>query len=420
MSRNLEQFFEIPGLEASLDATNIVQFVRDAITLYNGAQIIANEVDQGEGSFSASFNSSSGLPLTRPISELTIQEQVAALAFGQTPAMNPSQGPFESAEAFAARLAESQMFVQSAADAQLILQNLQTMSIEDPSVAMQIAAAFEAKADQTREQFEAEGFPNRARPLDAAARGILSSTLAAADALNLIPNLRPPRRSSDHALVSREPHEYQYCSETPLKTLIMFGGAGDIPSESTGADGGTYLDAAIAIIRDGLQKAIDGVADENGHMFTINSDLTAVFENSIPDSEDFEGIMGGLNFTRRGFSFGNWVDSPNIRKLIERIRKTVRLARSENGSMFIRDLFGQSLDEFVHEQLLTHFPFAARLAALREWIFVDNDVDGTTEGAQAMADSSLINVIDPANSNALVRPDVRLPFTRSSQAPPAP
>ena len=140
-----------------------------------------------------------------------------------------------------------------------------------------------------------------------------------------------PTRSSDGSRVSMEKHEYDY-NLTPIVTLSLPGGG-------TGSTQ-SYIGAALELVRNILTLG-DGEVDGG---ITLDS-LT----NALDQADNLN--LQDIDFDPANFSYGNYVDSRNFRKLIGSVRKVVRLVRSANVKEVLRLTTQQAQNEFAWEIL---------------------------------------------------------------------
>lgn len=185
------------------------------------------------------------------------------------------------------------------------------------------------------------------------------------------------RRSSDSSFVSAQRHEYDYCCNEPLRIF-------DEIAES--ADGATYLDAVLFVIRNIMERSAAGEPDADGMILTLHNPTVSFLGDEEP--EDIAGLVDMLDLThgfgdtllssnallRPSFSYGNWVDAPLVRRLIARIRSLVRTVRSANVSEILELTTGQSQPEFMMT-LLQQITIGNAIDAIRNFIVVDLDID---------------------------------------------
>lgn len=143
-----------------------------------------------------------------------------------------------------------------------------------------------------------------------------------------------PRRSSDGARTSREEHEYRYC----MSPRVSFGGptAGQSNSEIRFGDF-SYVQTAIFIIISALRRG--GDARPNSISISENS-LEVISDGKITS-------LDGLSDTASEFSYGNWVDSPCMRRMISGLKRLVRLARSANAKEIVRLTTNSNQVDFI-------------------------------------------------------------------------
>ena len=147
-----------------------------------------------------------------------------------------------------------------------------------------------------------------------------------------------PRRSGDNKRVSKEIHEYNYLSQekiTSYGTNIL--GQSD-PS------GFTHLEVAMLLL--------------NLNFMRPHTGFPGIGQGSeVPDAEELEEILDG-NFFSPGpevtdaslFSYGNFIDSYHMRKLLAELKKLVQGTRVDNVTGFLRRS-GTSREEFLDNTL---------------------------------------------------------------------
>ena len=154
-----------------------------------------------------------------------------------------------------------------------------------------------------------------------------------------------PRRSGDSKRVSKEQHEYNYLSQEKIKAY-GFDQFGEIREQ-----GWTHLEIAMQLLRlnfsrvfqgqPGLRTGADLVNDDNGQ-FELD-------DEGITEEEPFFRIPDEM-FDASRFSYGNFIDSYHMRKLLAELKKLVQSTRVDNVTDFLRRQ-GTTREEFLNNTL---------------------------------------------------------------------
>ena len=169
-----------------------------------------------------------------------------------------------------------------------------------------------------------------------------------------------PRRSSDGARTSREEHEYRYC----MSPRVSFGGPAAGQSDSNVPFGDfSYVQAAINVI---ISSLVRGTNNGPNSISISEQSLDTISNGKV-------GSIGDLSERATDFSYGNWVDSPCMRRLISGIKRLVRLARSANAKEIVRLTTGQDQSQFI-ATLVSNIGVQNFAQAAIEYIRVSSDI----------------------------------------------
>lgn len=168
------------------------------------------------------------------------------------------------------------------------------------------------------------------------------------------------RRSGDGRRVSKEQHEYAYLSQTVISSYPdeLFG----IPAEG----GFTHLQVAFAL----LQRNFENVPDRTG--LVPDPEFLGIL-NGLDESILFTGASGDRfvippeHFNADEFSYGNFIDSYHMRRLLAELKKIVQDSRLDNISEFLRTS-GMTRGEYIENILSRLSPAGFIQAAASEFI----------------------------------------------------
>lgn len=163
-----------------------------------------------------------------------------------------------------------------------------------------------------------------------------------------------PRRSGDGKRVSKEQHEYNYLSNEIIQAY------GNTQFGITLDEGWTHMQVALQLLRLNFNRAQD---EQPG--LQLGGD---------PDFEGIEDIVNGpffdldndLFFHSR-FSYGDFIDSYHMRRLLAELKKLVQGTRVDNVSEFLRRS-GTTREEFLNNQLHRLSPTGFISLAANEFI----------------------------------------------------
>ena len=146
-----------------------------------------------------------------------------------------------------------------------------------------------------------------------------------------------PRRTGDGKRVSKEQHEYNYLSNEIIKAY------GDRQFNFTRPGGWTHLQVALSLIRLNFIRA----ADEQPGLI-VGGDTEGVDIGDITNGIFFD--LEPTMFDAARFSYGDFIDSYHMRRLLAELKKLVQGTRVDNVSEFITRS-GTTREEFLNEQL---------------------------------------------------------------------
>lgn len=267
----------------------------------------------------------------------------------------PVARPDESAMDFQFRMLEFEQSVDRAADMQMQADAEMQRRAEDQFNANNLSSMFDSKT---------QGDLERAVDNEAALENLSPEDRAALEAGRFPmpgdndfvgPVQVRETRSSDGTRVSMEPHEYRYCM-TPIQSL-------QTPGQSGSGSQQSYIATALMLIRGAFIRG-NTIAGNTGE--EINSLSLASNSNITP------AMLNTVQFDSTNYSYGNFVDSPNMRRFLAVIRRIVRLARSKNVLAILRSTSGETTGEFIRRLLnLIDVRLIARAAA--EYVLIDMD-----------------------------------------------
>lgn len=344
-----------------------IRAARDAITAYEGLRIIASEIAGEPGTIRSMLASDNRGPA------LTAQ-QISAMPTNELAQSISLDGPANTVDF------TDDMSVGDFASAVMVA------SQEEEAGRLAIAELDRRFNDGTAEEQQAIIDAMQARQLvtendELAAENqqranAFNSTLR--NAFNALGDLGAAffgrdRRSSDSAFVSMERHEYDYCCSSPVR---IFSAIPNAPSV-----GASYLQAMFFALQRMLNNAIEGQADSEGMVLEFDNDSVQVLGGidnleSLRDALTLShgAIESGEPDSRNFFTYGNWVDSPFMRRGLGLIRRLVRTVRSANVTEVLRLTTGQTPPELL-VGLLERLNYTQLANVLREFIITDMDID---------------------------------------------
>lgn len=147
-----------------------------------------------------------------------------------------------------------------------------------------------------------------------------------------------PRRSGDGKRVSKEVHEFNYLSQTVIRSYgeELFGDVRE--------NGWTHLDVALWLLRLNFQRA----REQQLPGLQIGGDADVEGIDALIDGEFFD--VPDEMFDPANYSYGNFIDSYHMRKLLAELKKLVQGTRADNVTDLLRRQ-GQTRNEFLNNTL---------------------------------------------------------------------
>lgn len=147
-----------------------------------------------------------------------------------------------------------------------------------------------------------------------------------------------PRRSGDGKRVSKEVHEFNYLSQTVIRSY------GDELFGDVRENGWTHLDVALWLLRLNFQRA----REQQLPGLRIGGDADVEGIDALIDGEFFD--VPDEMFDPANYSYGNFIDSYHMRKLLAELKKLVQGTRADNVTDLLRRQ-GQTRSEFLNNTL---------------------------------------------------------------------
>jgi len=165
-----------------------------------------------------------------------------------------------------------------------------------------------------------------------------------------------PRRSGDGRRVSKQQHEFDYLSNVVIESYgneVM-----GIPNEA----GFTHMQVALLLLGVNFDRPRNG---ETGlcPVFT-GGELNELEQNFVNDDEQFD--LPADEFFGTEFSYGNFIDSYHLRRLLAELKKIVQNSRADNITEFLRQS-GQTRPEYISQLLGRLAPGGFISLAANEW-----------------------------------------------------
>ena len=191
-----------------------------------------------------------------------------------------------------------------------------------------------------------------------------------------------PRRTGDGKRVSKEIHEFEYVSSTFIKTY-GFEMLGEVREE-----GFTHLDVALILIKLNIDRGINGEAGLGPGIDFLSSNFANNYGDTLDDAP-------GNLYRRDRFSFGNFVDSYHMRKLLAELKKLVQSTRADNVLDALRQS-GGSRQDFINT-VLSEKPPQFVVAAANELLI--NFSENPRKPVREVIDSTeMVQVFLPENN----------------------
>ena len=210
------------------------------------------------------------------------------------------------------------------------------------------------------------------------------------------------RRTGDNKRVSKEIHEYNYLSQVKIESYGT-----DILGEQN-PDGFTHLEVALLLLRLNFFRPQDELPGLQAGSDADNFDLVDEFR---------EGPFFTLDnsaFDASAFSYGNFIDSYHMRKLLAELKKLVQATRVDNVTEFLRRS-GQTRNEFLNNQLHRLDPIGFISLAGNEFIL--NQFGNPTRPVREFVSQN--EAVQPFNgAGAFVDSVPEGPLLRFAGAPP--
>ena len=152
-----------------------------------------------------------------------------------------------------------------------------------------------------------------------------------------------PRRSGDNKRVSKEIHEYNYLSQEKIASY------GTNVLGRTNPEGFTHLEVAMQLLRVNFERYSEeqpGLQPGSG-ISQIES-INALFSEG-------EWLIPAGTTEASFFSYGDFIDSYHMRKLLAELKKLVQGSRADNLTAFFRRQ-GTTREEFLDNSLFRLAP----------------------------------------------------------------
>lgn len=371
----------VVGIAAAIKAA------RDAITAYEGLRIIASEMSGEPGSIRSMIAPSDrGQALTA--------DQISAMPTSELTQSITIDDPFDETRVSSLLSGEemSNLFLNAARE-----EEAGRLALSELERRFEAGDADEQQAiiDQMQARQQVTENDEQARENEMRTNAFNRTTRNAFEALGDLGAafFGRPRRSSDSARVSMERHEYDYCCLSPVRLFAEVSEAG--------TQGGTYLQAMFHALSQMLEKASEATPDREGNILVF-SDSAGLLPSGVAD---FGGIQEALTLTHGGdngqdnnrffYTYGNWVDSPWMRRGIGLIRRLVRTVRSANVTEILRLTTGETPPQFF-VRLLENLNYTQLANVLREFIITDMDLDAGVDPINSDPTQGLFFTVQPA------------------------
>lgn len=152
-----------------------------------------------------------------------------------------------------------------------------------------------------------------------------------------------PRRSGDNKRVSKEIHEYNYLSQEKIASY------GTEVLGRTDPEGFTHLEVAMNLLRVNFDRYADQAPGlQPGSGISQIQSIDALFE-------DGEWLIPAGTTEASFFSYGDFIDSYHMRKLLAELKKLVQGSRADNLTSFFRRQ-GTTRAEFLNNSLFRLAP----------------------------------------------------------------
>ena len=151
-----------------------------------------------------------------------------------------------------------------------------------------------------------------------------------------------PRRTGDGKRVSKEIHEFNYLSQQVITTY------GPEQLGQIREPGWTHLDIALTLIQTMVQRGVNGETGLAPGVDIPSSNFVQIVGDNLGDAP------ADLYDPAR-FSYGNFVDSYHLRRLLAELKKLVQASRADNVLDALRT-GGGSREQYINDILLSKPP----------------------------------------------------------------
>ena len=206
-----------------------------------------------------------------------------------------------------------------------------------------------------------------------------------------------PRRSGDGRRVSKEVHEYNYLSQTIIESY------GNEILGRQRSEGFTHLQVALRLLEVNFARPAD---EEPG----LQTGSESVQFDQLDEVSD--GVFLDLPdeiFDAANFSYGNFIDSYHMRRLLAELKKLVQDTRLDNVTGFLRRA-GTTRSEFLDNTLFRLAPNGFISAAGNELV-VNHFLNPTRPVRDFVRQHEVVQAFLPGGANNAVAQGPLLTFT---------
>lgn len=205
------------------------------------------------------------------------------------------------------------------------------------------------------------------------------------------------RRSGDGRRVSKEVHEYNYLSQTVIESYGT-----DILGVQNEA-GFTHLQVALLLLQRNFTRPADEepglVLGSEASQFPVIQDIADELFFDIPPE----------TFDANNFSYGNFIDSYHMRRLLAELKKLVQDSRLDNITDFLRRS-GTTRPAFLNNTLFRLAPNGFISAAGNEFI-INSFLNPTRPVRDFVAQNEIVQAFLPGGDDNRVAEGPLLTFT---------
>ena len=206
-----------------------------------------------------------------------------------------------------------------------------------------------------------------------------------------------PRRSGDGRRVSKEVHEYNYLSQTVIESY------GNEILGLERSEGFTHLQVALRLLEINFARVHD---EEPG--LQVGSEASEFDEiDNLSDGVFLEAPEE--IFDANNFSYGNFIDSYHMRRLLAELKKLVQDSRLDNVTGFLRRS-GTTRAQFLDNTLFRLAPNGFISAAGNELI-LNHFANPTRPVREFVAQHEVVQAFLPGGENNAVAQGPLLTFT---------